>query len=141
MAEITPELIETVLEAVGEGTPLRQLCREHNFSKSAWYRLMAADAELQGRFMRARDEGADAIAEEALEIADSADPARDVQRDKLRVETRLKLLAKWHPKKYGDRTLLGSDPENPLPAAVNVIDASKLSSEALREVIAAKGSK
>lgn len=26
-----------------------------------------------------------------------------IQRSKLRVETRLKLLAKWNPKRYGDR--------------------------------------
>lgn len=39
---------------------------------------------------------------------------------------------------WADRQLHGSDPENPLPSAVNVIDASKLSTDALREVLAAK---
>jgi hypothetical protein len=28
--------------------------------------------------------------------------------------TRLKLLAKWNPKKYGDRQILAGDSENPL---------------------------
>jgi hypothetical protein len=33
---------------------------------------------------------------------------------KLQIETRLKLLAKWNPKKYGDRVQLSGDKENPL---------------------------
>jgi hypothetical protein len=43
-----------------------------------------------------------------------------ISRSRLRVETRLKLLAKWDPKRYGDKSLLGSDPDNPLPTGVNV---------------------
>ena len=37
-----------------------------------------------------------------------------VQRSKLRVETRLKLLAKWDPRRYGDRLQLANDPEHPI---------------------------
>jgi hypothetical protein len=33
---------------------------------------------------------------------------------KLQIETRLKLLAKWNPKKYGDRQILAGDADNPL---------------------------
>ncbi|MNL64497.1 hypothetical protein D3C87_1887180 [compost metagenome] len=68
----------------------------------------------------ARQLGYDAIAEETLEIADDGrndwmqkveeDEApgwklngEHVQRSKLRIDTRLKLLAKWHPKKYGEK--------------------------------------
>lgn len=51
----------------------------------------------------------------------------------------MEILLKAHrPDKYVERRLVGSDPDNPLPAAVNVIDASKLSTDALREVLAAK---
>ena len=32
--------------------------------------------------------------------------AEHIQRSKLRIETRLKLLAKWNPKKYGDKLAL-----------------------------------
>jgi transposase-like protein len=68
------------------------------------------------RFARARAAAMDAIADEAMTIADEAindtfldDTGRKrvdqevVQRSKLRVETRLKLLAKWAPGAYGDR--------------------------------------
>jgi hypothetical protein len=37
-----------------------------------------------------------------------------VQRSKLRIETRLKLLAKWNPKKWGDKLELAGDQQNPL---------------------------
>ena len=125
----TDELVETVLAGIADGVPLRQLCRIHGFSKSSWYRWMeedaadesiASDDKLAGRFARARIDGFDAIAEETLEIADdgtndwierenkdgstyTALDGEHVQRSKLRVETRLKLLAKWDPKRYGDR--------------------------------------
>jgi hypothetical protein len=33
---------------------------------------------------------------------------------KLQIETRLKLLAKWNPKKYGDRVQLAGDADSPL---------------------------
>ena len=41
---------------------------------------------------------------------------------KLQIETRLKLLAKWNPKKYGDRTTLAGDPEAPLQVSTEATD-------------------
>lgn len=143
MAEVAEkmELIETFIGQIAEGVPLRQLCRLHGIGKSTWYEWVKADeekgGELAGRIARARLDGFDAIAEETLEIADDStndwvERERDdgskyealngehVQRSKLRVETRLKLLAKWDPKRYGDKTLIGSDPDNPLPAGFKV---------------------
>ena len=39
-----------------------------------------------------------------------------VQERKLRIETRLKLLAKFNPRKWGDRIQHASDPVDPMPA-------------------------
>jgi hypothetical protein len=76
--------------------------------------------------------GYDAMAEECLDIADDAsndwmerldDKGRPVgwvvngehvQRSKLRIETRLKLLAKFNPSKYGDTMKVSGDDKNPL---------------------------
>lgn len=116
----TPELAETIVQGISEGIALRELCRMHGISKSWVYDWIENDAELAGRIARARVKGYDAIAEECLDIADDArndwmerrrdgeeaGPAFDaehVQRSKLRIETRLKLLAKWDPKRYGDK--------------------------------------
>lgn len=84
---------------------------------------------LSAAIARAREVGYDAIAEEALIIADTPvmgqkqvmgdDKTYTTVEDmlghrKLQIETRLKLLAKWNPKKYGDRVQLSGDKENPL---------------------------
>jgi hypothetical protein len=89
--------------------------------------LKHAKAAFAERFARARDTGHDIIAQECLEIADRkaedymvlADGREQldrehVQRSKLRIETRLKLLAKWNPKKWGDKLELAGDQQNPL---------------------------
>lgn len=106
---------------------MRQICRENN-GFPAWrtvYDWMAKDdalgsegVGLSAAIARARDIGYDAIAEECLQIADNTEMGqKQVLTDegasttiedmlghrKLRIETRLKLLAKFHPTKYGDK--------------------------------------
>lgn len=104
-----------ICERLSDGEPLRQICRDE--AMPAWrtvYGWMAADSELTARIAHARDLGGDAIAEDTLNIMDES-PERTatehgdkvdsgyVQWQKNRVEQRMKLLAKWNPKKYGDR--------------------------------------
>jgi hypothetical protein len=75
------------------------------------YDWLKENKEYAQRIAHARDLGFDAIAESCMDIADSPMPSTDngatdsgaVQHAKLRVETRLKLLAKWDPKRYGDK--------------------------------------
>lgn len=108
----TPEVEERLIEGISEGIPLQPLCREEGMP--AWrtvYDWMESDPAFAARIARAREVGADAIASESLEIVDE-EPQRGpdgkidsgwVAHQKLRAEHRLKLLAKWSPKKYGDR--------------------------------------
>ena len=101
----TPEVIERLLTGIADGQTLRALCREEGMPN--WrtvYDWIEADAELAARFERAREIGFDAIAEDILNNVDNVVAIGEhIQRSKLQVETRLKLLAKWHPKKYGDK--------------------------------------
>ena len=55
---------------------------------------------------------------------------------RLQIETRLKLLAKFNPKKYGDRVQLAGDAESPLAvtADVGLFDTILKSLEAKRQV-------
>jgi hypothetical protein len=122
----TPELAEALIDWIASGQTLRAFCRQEGYP--AWrtvYDWIEADDELAARIAHARDLGADAIAEEALHIADTPLAGQITTTDdkgtkvvvedmlghrKLQVETRLKLLAKWNPKKYGDKvetTLVG----------------------------------
>src|SRR5262249_54902884 len=61
---------------------------------------------------RARIDGHDAIAERTRGVARGdvgAGSTGDVQRDKLIIDTDLKLLAKWDPRRYGERLALDHD--------------------------------
>lgn len=135
-SKYTPELAAEVCERLSNGEPLRQICRDEHMP--AWqkiYEWMAKDAELSGAIARARVMGYDAIAEETLLIADTPEwgltesvgpNGQTVTKQdmlghrKLRIETRLKLLAKWDPKRYGERLSLGGDKENPIHVEANV---------------------
>ena len=94
------ELADTIIEELTNGKPLRQVCREQGVSKTAIYNWLDEDEALNGRFMRARERGGHEIADQCIEIAD--DKSDDPASRRVRVETRLKLLAKWDPKRYGD---------------------------------------
>lgn len=134
----TPEIEARLVEALTNGVPMAEVCREEGMPHPSTVRdWMNEDAAFSLAIARAREDGFDAIALDALKIADrsnedfvenedgSVTVDRElVARSKLRVETRLKLLAKWDPKRYGDRTILAGDPENPLmKASDDQIDA------------------
>lgn len=87
------------------GKPLREWCRQDGKPVfQAVYNWIDKDEEFARRIARAREDGHDVIADECKELADTK-PADQVEVAwrRLQVETRLKLLAKWNPKKYGDR--------------------------------------
>lgn len=136
-SKYTPEIAQKMCEMLAEGIPLRQICRQEGFPE--WrtvYDWMYKDDALGERgtglsaaIARARDLGYEAIAEECLLIADNplygqkqvmtdqgtATTVEDMLgHRKLQIETRLKLLAKWNPKKYGDRVALAGDADNPI---------------------------
>jgi hypothetical protein len=118
----TKALKDEICERLSIGEPLRQICRdEHMPSWVNVYRWIKQDEALALRIAQARELGFDAIAEEAMSIADTpvegettktTETGTEVTRAdmlghrKLQIETRLKLLAKWSPKKYGDSTRL-----------------------------------
>ncbi len=117
-AKFLPEIHEWI----ASGKTLRDYCRQVGKpSYGTVYDWLEQDAEANSRFARARLIGEEVIAQECLEIADDGTNdwvltkfgpqlnAEHVQRSKLRVETRLKLLAKWNPKKYGDRLEHGGE--------------------------------
>lgn len=108
------KIVEELLDWISDGKTLRSFCRREG--KPAWrtiYHWLDKDPEFLARIAHARDMGADAIAEECLEIIDTMpmtaggdNPRLDsahVAWMKNRIEARLKLLSKWNPKKYGDK--------------------------------------
>lgn len=109
-----------IVERLSRGEPLAVICRDDWLPSATTVRnWQGENAEFACAIARAREDGFDQIAADCLEIADGRDKkdpidfeasvadgtliVRDHNRDRLRVDTRLKLLAKWDPKRYGDR--------------------------------------
>lgn len=133
-SKYTPEIATEIAERLSMGEPLRKICRdEHMPEWRTVYDWLAKDEDLSARVARAREAGYEAMAEETLEIADNCQLGQTEVLDdkgskvtiedmlghrKLRIETRLKLLACWSPAKYGNKVQMSGDPHNPLKIEV-----------------------
>lgn len=129
----TQEIADTICEKLMEPLSLRKICLSEDMpSGTTVFRWLSDErySSFREQYARAREAQADALFDECLDIAD--DGANDwmgeddkyngdaVQRSKLRIDTRKWMAGKLRPKVYGDKTLIGSDPENPLPEGFNV---------------------
>lgn len=112
----TPEIAGEIVERLSKGEPLTVICgSDPKFPCDDTVRAWAEKDEAVSRAIaRAREAGADHIAWDALKIADNTD--EDPASRRVRADVRLKLLAKWDPKRYGDRMTLAGDKESPLMA-------------------------
>ena len=113
------QILAAVAAGLRRGTPLTVICEslqaQGSFADQSVYNWLRHDPEAKLAIEYARDLGFDWIAHECLEIIDdsSGDVVFDndgkpwpnganVLRARARVDTRLKLLAKWDPKRYGE---------------------------------------
>jgi hypothetical protein len=120
---IKPEIIEWI----SAGKTLRDYCRQTGKPTFvSIYDWLADDADFALRFAHARDTGSDVIADEVLSIID-AEPlavhddlgnkrydSGSISWNKNRAEQRMKLLACWNPRKYGQRTVVAGDDAAPI---------------------------
>jgi hypothetical protein len=158
-SKYTPEIATKIVEQLSEGIPLREICRQEGMP--AWRTIYdwmyqddvsgAASVGLSAAIARAREIGYDKMAEECIEIANTPmfGEVKTIDGDKLivrredmlghrklQIETRLKLLAKWNPKKYGDRLMHAGDADSPVQvqADVSIFDAMLKNLEAKRQL-------
>lgn len=139
---------DQVVARVSEGEPLAAVCRDMQIGLTTWYEWVKARPALAEAIARAREAGFDMIAVEALKIADtpvegvrekSTALGLEVTREdmlghrKLQVETRLKLLAKWDPKRYGEKIAVGGADD--LPAIQSEATVTLDPSEAYKRLI------
>lgn len=130
-SDYSDAIADKICDRLADGESLRKICLDEDMpSKSAVFRWLASNETFRDQYARARDAQADTLADEILDIADdgSNDFMGDdekyngdaVQRSKLRVDARKWIAAKLKPKVYGEKQLIGSDPENPLPDGFKV---------------------
>ncbi len=97
------DIAETIIGRISEGETLKSICREDGFPPHSTVRTWIDQniAGLSDRYARARALGHDAIAEEAIRIAD--DQSIDPNSRRVMVDTRKWFLSKLNPGKYGDK--------------------------------------
>lgn len=154
-SKYTEEIADQICDLVSNGINLRKVCRMEGMP--AWrtvYDWVVARPDFAARLARAREMGYDSLAEEALEISNTPhlgqkkvfssgagedDDSMTVTEEdmlghrKLQIETRLKLLAVWDPKRYGNKVQVGGDAENPIKIEAEV-QAENLLSAVLKNV-------
>lgn len=125
----TADVEAEIIRRLSAGEPLAVICRdEHLPTSSTWREWCRADEALDIAHARARDDGYDLIAVRLRSTArgktetDGGDSSGDVQRDKLIIDTDLKLLAKWDPKRYGEKVahVGGDEGDEPIKTALTV---------------------
>jgi len=127
-SDFTQELADLICERLAEGESLREICRDDDMpNKATVFRWLAAKQEFSDQYARAREEQAETLADEIVEIADEEctmvrsekhpgvkadDDAGNLEvvfdstavaRNRLRVDARKWVASKLKPKKYGDR--------------------------------------
>lgn len=125
----TPELAEEIVERLSNGEPLAVICRDAHMPSDDTVRNWAAsNEELSRAIAHAREVGGDVIAWRARQTLRGKGPDEggestgDVQRDKAIAEFDLKLLAKWNPKRYGDKLdLTSSDGSMSQPTVIQIV--------------------
>lgn len=116
--EFTDEIFQQVCDRMAGGEGLRKICEDPQMpSRQTFLRWIEKDSGRQAQYTAAREALMDWYAEEILTIAwdssrdtipaDGKKPARCdnewVNRSRLKVDTLKFLMAKLHPKRYGDK--------------------------------------
>jgi hypothetical protein len=125
----SPIIADEIVDRIADGQPLAVICRdEHMPAYRTVYDWMGVHPDFAAAIARARKIGFDVIAERArLTIRgkteeEGGESSGDVQRDKAIVDTDLKLLAKWDPRRYGDKLdLTSSDGSMSQPSVIQIV--------------------
>ena len=124
----TQKLSDIICEWIALGQSLKKLCRQKKMpNNSTVMRWLANEeyAEFRDQYARARAAQADSMVDDMLDIADEkVDHSEQVQRNRLRIDTRKWLASKMKPKKYGDKVDLEiGGKEDSVPVPIMFVDA------------------
>ena len=112
------KLADRICQKIAEGYSVRSICKEKDMvSMQTLFRWLRENDKFREQYVRACEERSYAQAEEIIDIADNATNAymeklegdgyifnsENVQRSRLRIDTRKWLMSKMNPKVYGDK--------------------------------------
>jgi hypothetical protein len=130
-SSFTQEKADAICALLAEGLSLREVCTQDEMpDKSTVMRWLHQNALFRDQYVRAKEIGAEALADDILAIADDASNdwmerhdkeggtagwqqnGESARRSQIRIDARKWLLSKLVPKKYGDKveqTVQGPD--------------------------------
>lgn len=108
-----PSTMPILVQRLSEGETLREIAKDWEIPYGRLAQWVIEDRERSEQYNVALKLWADAIAQECVAIADEQNEVEkrdgttfdpDVPRDKLRIDTRLRLAGKWDRNRYGEQT-------------------------------------
>lgn len=140
------ELANKICERLSDGESLRAICSDDDMpNKATVFKWLYLHPEFNDQYARAREEQAEALADEITSIADEvgtrslvnedgeevlvAFDATAVARNRLRIDARKWVASKLKPKKYGEKMMLADSDGNNLPAPQFIIQPVMAKSE------------
>lgn len=131
--DFTQEISDIICARLAEGQSMRTVCADDALPcMSTIFGWLRKHPEFLQQYERAKQEAADAFAEEMQDISDDGTNdwmekfgkdgeslgwhlnGEHVQRSRLRIDTRKWLASKLKPKKYGDKTLVTGEDGGPI---------------------------
>lgn len=135
-SEYTDDEADTIVAWIAEGRSLRKYCEASGRPMIRIQQWLRQNADFHARYARAREERADVLAEEIIDIADAVakDPTIEgVAAAKLQVDARRWVASKLKPTVWGDKVIHQQQgaisisigiPAKPQPHAVEVMDVA-----------------
>lgn len=133
----TVELADLICERLANGESMRSVCRDESMpAMSSVFKWLREIPQFSQQYAKAKEESADALVEDMLDIADDGTNdwmekhdkdgenigwqlnGEHIQRSKLRVDVRKWAASKLKAKKYGDKLELAGDADNPIPVKI-----------------------
>jgi hypothetical protein len=121
-SDYTPELTDLICERLSAGESMRSISQDDDMpTRKTMFSWMRKHEQFLNQYARAKEESADAMVEDILDIADDGSNdwmeklgkdgecigyelnGEHVQRSRLRVDTRKWAASKLKPKRYGDK--------------------------------------
>mgnify|MGYP001626458783 CR=1 FL=1 len=102
----SPDVALEICTQIAQGAPLTRICKSENMPDVATvYRWLLAHPDFCEIYTRAREDQADTLADEIIDIADGSagENMAGVQSANLRVDARKWVAAKLKPRKYSER--------------------------------------
>ncbi len=116
----SPDIADAILSRLANGERLSRICAEPGMPHRDTVHTWAID-DVDGfsaRYDRARLIGGDCMADDIVDLSDKA-TAENAQAVRLQVDSRKWYLAKYFPRRFGDRLEIGTAPGGAL-APINI---------------------